>query len=85
MLGCAWPGSFALTMLFTTGLLFGSVCNVDFNVSLFAPISSTAFEAPHITYLTAFSSLFPAEGPGDMAEEVLLLHIVATKGFTTFT
>lgn len=33
----------------------------------------------------AFSSLFPAEGPGDMAEEVLLLRIVATKGFTTFT
>lgn len=54
-------------------------------VPLFAPISSTAFEALDITYFVAFTSLFPAEGPGDMAEEILLLHIVLTKEFSIFT
>ena len=81
----AWPGSFVLTMLFTSSLSFARVCHKDLNASLSAPISSTAFEALDITYFTAFSSLFPAEGPNEMAEETLLLHIVATKGFTTFT
>lgn len=33
----------------------------------------------------AFASLFPAEGSGDVAEEILLLHIVVTKGFSIFT
>lgn len=81
----AWPGSFVLTMLFTTGLSFARVCNEDLNASLFAPISSTAFEALDIAYFMAISSLLPTEGPSDMAEEIFLLHIVVPKGFTTFT
>lgn len=81
----AWPGSFVLMMLFTTGLSFARVCNEDLNASLFAPISSTAFEALDIAYFTAISSLLPTEGPSDMAEEIFLLHVVVPKGFTTFT
>lgn len=33
----------------------------------------------------AFAFLFPAEGSGDMAEEILLLHMVVTEGFSIFT
>lgn len=65
--------------------LIYQVCSEDLHASFFASISPTAFEALDITYFTAFSSLFPAEGPGDMAEVILLSRIVATKGFTTFT